>query len=75
MSRNRYTNLVHKIDRAQDAYREEELAVLTSELRCKVAAPATAPVVDDSKRHRRSRLEQRQQHKPERFRAAGTDQP
>lgn len=74
MSRNRYTKVVHKIDRAQDAYREEELAALTSELHCKVAAPAAAPV-DDSKRHRRSRLEQRQQHKPERFRAAGTDQP
>jgi len=72
MSRNRYTKLVHEIDRARGVRREKALAAFIRELRCKAADRTAPPDADDGKQHRRARLEQRRQHKPERFRSAET---
>ena len=66
MARNRYTNIVHKEQRALMARQEKELAVLARELHRTVAEPAAAPVIDNGKQRRRTRLEARRLHRPKR---------
>lgn len=66
MSRNHYTKIVHKEQRAQIARREKELTSLARELHRTVAEPAAAPATDDGKQRRRSRLETRRLHRPKR---------
>jgi hypothetical protein len=74
MSRNHYTKIVHKEQRAQIAHREKELASLVRELHRRVAEPAAAPVTDDGRQRRRTRLETRRLHRPNRDAIAATSQ-
>ena len=71
MPRNRYTKLVRKSERGAVARQESELPALAREFRHKSACPMQRPSSSGAKEHRRTRLEQKWRHKPERFRAAG----
>lgn len=72
MARNRYTKIIRKEQRAQIAHREKELASLARELHRAVAEPVAAPVTDDGKQRRRTRLEARRLHRPNRDAVAAT---
>ena len=74
MSRNHYTKIVHKEQRVLIARHEKELADLARELHRKIAEPVAAPVTDDGKQRRRTRLETRRLHRPNRDAIAATHQ-
>jgi hypothetical protein len=66
MSRSRYTKIIHEEQRVLLARQEKALADLARELRRTASESAEAPVADDGKERRRSRLESRRLHKPKR---------
>lgn len=74
MSRNHYTKIIRKEQRALLARQEKALAVLARELHRTATEPAAAPVADDGKQRRRIRLEMRRLHRPNRDAIAATHQ-
>lgn len=74
MARNRFTKIIRREQRALMARQEKELAVLARELHRRIAEPAAAPVTDDGKQRRRTRLETRRLHRPNRGAIAVTNQ-
>ncbi|HEX3786114.1 MAG TPA: hypothetical protein VHX38_41230 [Pseudonocardiaceae bacterium] len=63
MSRNRYTTLIRKDQRAQLAAQEKALEILARELYGQAVSPVELPVADDRKPHRQARLEQKRRRR------------
>lgn len=66
MPHNRYTNSVHKEERARLARQEKELVVIEKSLRNLDPEPMAGAPTDTAKERRSSRLEQKRRHKPKR---------
>ena len=70
MARNRYTKLVHKLERKQIEHQEGRLAVIDKRLRKQSAEPMEVPPFNTNKVRRSARVEQKRRHKAKRRTAA-----
>lgn len=77
MPRNHQIKSIRECKESADVASARALNALASELHAANGEPNSfvpvLPITDDGKQLRRTRLEQKQQHKPERFRATATD--
>lgn len=64
MARNRYTAVIHKIERAQHEHQIKELKSLAYELRSGKHITVEVPPISDAKYRRSNRLATKRQHRP-----------